>query len=52
MAKNVIPLERKRLLRNLGRRHLPPQPTLELRGASEADLEAEPEHLGPEGVAL
>ena len=52
MAKNFIPLERKRLLGNPGQRHLPPRPVLELRAVSQSDLEAVPEHLGPEGRAL
>jgi hypothetical protein len=52
MAKNFTPLERKRLLGNSGRRTMPPQPVLELRAVSQADLDAVPEHLGPEGLAL
>ena len=51
MPKPCNPNERKRLLGNPGKRALP-KPVLELRAVSEADLEAVPEHLGPEGKAL
>ena len=50
-TKPRIPTERKRLLGNLG--HCPlSEPVLELRAASEADLETMPVHLGDAGRGL